>query len=834
MRNSKDPRTKILPSTTRRGKELPSSSALDSPSVLSKFATSPPARNLDMSPVLDDATSDAYDAMLDTIPDDAMLDAMPAMPDTALPLGAFLDAQIARVAARCDDISETADTIEVEPATMPELPVMPDTRYVMEGEIAEDFPACKDNYDVEKLLRKWKEKSLNARMKYDPKFATSPIFVTDKDYEFFVDPELITLVESDPFHGYESETVVAHLTKLHDIATLFTSEEKIRHYYMLKMFPFSLKDDAKTWFTSLAPGCVRSPQDMVYYFSETYFPAHEKQAAMQEIYNFAQAEEESLPQAWGRLIQLLNALPDRPLEKNEILDIFYNGLTDGSKDHLDSCAGSVFRERTIEQAEILLSNILCNENAWTIPEPPPKPTPKKRGILFLSPEDMQEAKKSMREKGIKSKDVKNLPPIEEIHGLDNPIQVEQVLKAQNDLLNELNDNYVRVVTRGGRMTHEPLYPDGHPKRIEQDSQGVSTDAPSHPRKKKEDDRNLHASNPVAATPESPNDASVSDAETQSGDEQEPNDNIYSDVHEDAQPSNDKDVEIEPSVDLDNPQPKNRIYNKNDFTSRKHGKEREPWVQKPMLFPPKPSKKKDDEDFERFVEMIRPVFLQMCLTDMLKMSPYAKYMKDIMTNKRRIPEVEISSMLANYTFKGGIPKKLGDPGVPTIPCSIKDNYVRTALCDLGAGVSVMPLSLYRRLELDKLTPTEISLQMADKSTAFLIGICEDVPVVVANTTILTDFVILDIPKDDAMADILGRPFLNTPGAVIDCNKGNVTFHVNGNEHTVHFPKKQYRVHCINAIEKTSSILIGRFECPIPRVKMKYDLLVGEIRIPIEVT
>jgi len=129
--------------------------------------------------------------------------------------------------------------------------------------------------------------------------------VTDKYYEFFVDPELITLVESDPFHGYESETVVAHLTKLHDIATLFTSEEKIRHYYILKLFPFSLKDDAKTWFTSLAPGCVRSPQDMVYYFSEKYFPAHKKQAALQEIYNFAQAEEESLPQAWGRLVQLL-------------------------------------------------------------------------------------------------------------------------------------------------------------------------------------------------------------------------------------------------------------------------------------------------------------------------------------------------------------------------------------------------------------------------------------------------------------------------------------------------------------------------------------------------
>ena len=65
---------------------------------------------------------------------------------------------------------------------------------------------------------------------------------------------------------------------------------------------------------------------------------------MQEIYNFVQIKEESLPQAWGRLLQLLNALHDHPLKKNEIFDIFYNGLTDASKDYLDSCAGCVFRK----------------------------------------------------------------------------------------------------------------------------------------------------------------------------------------------------------------------------------------------------------------------------------------------------------------------------------------------------------------------------------------------------------------------------------------------------------------------------------------------------------
>ena len=122
---------------------------------------------------------------------------------------------------------------------------------------------------------------------------------------------------------------------------------------------------------------------------------------------------------------------------------------------------------------------------------------------------------------------------------------------------------------------------------------------------------------------------------------------------------------------------------------------------------------------------------------------------------------------------------------------------------------MPLSLYRRLDLNKLTPTKISLQMADKSTAIPVGICADVPTVVANVTILTDFVILDIPEDDSMSIILGGPFLNTAGAVIDYNKGNVTFHVNGNEHTVHFTRKQYQGHSINSIEKVPTIIFALF-------------------------
>ena len=147
-----------FPSTTRGGKELPSSSTLDSPSVLSKLATPKPtsAINSDMSHVIDDATSAMHDAYDETT----------SMLDTTVPLGEFLDEQLARVRENEiieDEIIEDSDD-EGSPSKY-ELPVVPEG-YVVDEETARDLFACNDRYDLKKLLAKLKEKSLNARMKY--------------------------------------------------------------------------------------------------------------------------------------------------------------------------------------------------------------------------------------------------------------------------------------------------------------------------------------------------------------------------------------------------------------------------------------------------------------------------------------------------------------------------------------------------------------------------------------------------------------------------------------------------------------------------------------------
>ena len=147
---------------------------------------------------------------------------------------------------------------------------------------------------------------------------------------------------------------------------------------------------------------------------------------------------------------------------------------------------------------------------------------------------------------------------------------------------------------------------------------------------------------------------------------------------------------------------------------------------------------------------------------------------------------------------------------------------------------MPFSFYKRLQLEKLIPTDISLQMADKSTTIPIGICEDVPIqVVHNCLVLTEFVVLEMPKDDNMSIILGRPFLNTAGAVINCNQGKVTFSVNDKEHTVYFPKKIERTYGLNSIEHVEGIEVGEIYCPIPRETLE-TIMIGTIAIKVKVT
>ncbi|KAK1664844.1 hypothetical protein QYE76_053003 [Lolium multiflorum] len=543
MGKPRDTKVAILPSTTRKGTTLSTSAALDSPSVISQLVSPPQTSRVGISAESENS-SDNFD------------DASTVLDNTGS-LGPFLDATIAR--SRQIENTETPNENTVTPVNSPEIDDLDEDYVELDDDFIDKCNATTSTSNLKKLIA---QHAVRYKLSPDPKFATSPINIKDKDYDFSLDLSHISIVEKTPFCGTEKESAVEHMNELSTLSSLFSDDVKMRTYFVAKIFPFSLKDDAKIW------------------------------------------------------------------------------------------------KRTPDEAEELLAKISKNHDDWSTPEPTPTPILKKRGMIELNDEDMREAKKSLMEKGIKSEDVKNLPPIEDLCKIIPP----------------------------SSTIEDPLYPEGHPKRIEQDSQRTKeTDSPSK-KKKKKHKAVVESSEPV----NDPNSISISDAETESGNEHD-EDNDKNDTPDKEE------IEKEPEKHA-----KNKKYTKEDFITKKH---------------------------------------------------------------------------------------------------------------------------------DKLIPTDISLQMADKSTAVPVGVCEDVPVqVTQHCLILTDFVVLEMPEDDNMSIILGRPFLNTAGAVIDCNKGKVTFNVDDKEHTVYFPKRIDKVYGVNTICNLKTIKVGSFDCPIYEPKEEYQtLVIGSISI-----
>ena len=138
--------------------------------------------------------------------------------------------------------------------------------------------------------------------------------------------------------------------------------------------------------------------------------------------------------------------------------------------------------------------------------------------------------------------------------------------------------------------------------------------------------------------------------------------------------------------------------------------------------------------------------------------------------------EVSAFISNT-----LPRKQKDPGIPLVSCNIGNLTFRKALLDLGASVNIFPTHLFERLKLGNLKPTSIVLSLGDKSLRYPRGMIEDVIVKVEGCYFLADFLVLDMTSPENVKDstiILGRPFLATAKANIDCKTGVVVMSYGG--------------------------------------------------------
>ncbi|XP_058217027.1 uncharacterized protein LOC131327924 [Rhododendron vialii] len=187
--------------------------------------------------------------------------------------------------------------------------------------------------------------------------------------------------------------------------------------------------------------------------------------------------------------------------------------------------------------------------------------------------------------------------------------------------------------------------------------------------------------------------------------------------------------------------------------------------------------------EELHELFNQVKINIPLMDAIKQIPsYAKFLKDLCTRKRKLnvqKKIFLTEQVSSI-IQTNIAPKYKDPGSPTIAVTIGEKRIEQALLDLGASVNLLPFSVYQELGLGEMKPTRVTLQLADRSVRTPRGVVEDVLVQVGQFVYPVDFVILDTnPIDSSAAStpvILGRPFLATADAVINCRNGllNMTF------------------------------------------------------------
>ncbi|GJT24995.1 reverse transcriptase domain-containing protein [Tanacetum coccineum] len=188
------------------------------------------------------------------------------------------------------------------------------------------------------------------------------------------------------------------------------------------------------------------------------------------------------------------------------------------------------------------------------------------------------------------------------------------------------------------------------------------------------------------------------------------------------------------------------------------------------------REKDDLLALKFMEIFRNLHFELSFADaLLHMPKFAPMFRKLLNNKDKILELTKTPVNENCSavILKTFPKKLGDPGRFLIPCDFPELDECLALADLGASINLMPLSVFEKLNLQRLTKTRMILELADRSISTPTGIAEDVFVKVGTFYFPANFVVVDYDADPRVPLILGRPFLRTARALIDVHGEEMT-------------------------------------------------------------
>nr|GEW24947.1 reverse transcriptase domain-containing protein [Tanacetum cinerariifolium] len=192
-----------------------------------------------------------------------------------------------------------------------------------------------------------------------------------------------------------------------------------------------------------------------------------------------------------------------------------------------------------------------------------------------------------------------------------------------------------------------------------------------------------------------------------------------------------------------------------------------------------NREKANNQIEKFYQIFKDMSFEISFADALILMPnFASTLKALIGNKEKLSEMDRTPLNEHCSavLLKKLPEKLGDPCKFLIPCDFPGMAECLALADLGASINQMPFSVWKILSLPDLTPTCMTLELADRSISHPVGVAEDVYVKVGSFHFSTDFIVVDFDVDPRVPLILRRSFLKTRRDLIDVFEGELILRV----------------------------------------------------------
>ncbi|GJV51736.1 reverse transcriptase domain-containing protein [Tanacetum coccineum] len=545
---------------------------------------------------------------------------------------------------------------------------------------------------------------------------------------------LINLVQSNQFTGKQDPH--NHLRFFNKVTSTFRHPEVPNTSIKLLLFPFSLEGEARTWLDKEPPRSILTWDDLVSKFINQFFPPSKTTYLRNKITTFYQEPNETFNEAWERFKELLRQCPHHGFSELHQLDTFYNSLNTNDQDALDSAAGGNFLDKMPRDGLAIIES-------------------KSIGVLKTVFEKLRQRKtmcgsealfKTSRS-NLQKKSMANVTSLltSLCNNFKNSASTSNSGTLPSQTVTNPRQQINAITTRSGKTLEGPSTP------------LVPTPVVSNPQK--EPEQNPETSTEKVQNPNLENTAHVPPPEEE--------DSIFIEI---PKPKAKKTVNVE-IQDLNSPRPN---QSKLPYPERMKVREND-----------KPS-----AQHSRFLKMFKQLRLEIGLKDALvEMPKFNKWLSSLLRNKEKLEEIAITTVNAECSaiIMNKVPEKLKDPGKFLIPCALQELDRTSALADSGASINLLPHSIYKKLGLEALTPTRMTLELANRSITHPMGIAEDVVVRVDGFTFLADFVVVNFEPDPRVPIILGRPFLRTAKALIDLYEETLTLRV-GKEELVYYADK----------------------------------------------